>query len=511
MPQVQSYGALVTITGGTSTPAPSGGSSLRLFGSSQTYAELYKRQPNIRTMIDFVARNCAQLAVHAFRRLSDTDRERLPDHELIQWLDHPNPDTTRYRLIEDLVADLGVYFNAYWLKVRLTGPQRLGFVRVPPDEMVPFGGLLKAGFRWTVNGRSLDFAPSEIVHFDGYNPTNSLCGLSQMETLRQILAEEAAAAEHRALYWQNASRMDGVIERPGTAPKWTTTQKTDFRAQWQSRFSGAAGAGQVAVLEDGMTFKPTSFSARESEYLSARKLSTEECARAFHIPLSMVGILGDANYANIREQHNMLYQDCLGPILEMILQEFVAQILPECDDQEGVYLEFNIAAKMAGSFEEQAASLQMTVGRPIMTLNEGRARLNLPAITDDPSADTVAPQQGGPAAPTVSSPSRFMADPQQADSQAIAAVVRTHWTRQRARLAKAAPDTHVATFAQHAHRWTTELSADLLVALHRAPGADLMPPTWYAPYLAAAINDETQQLLAAGADAFADGRKVIDV
>src|SRR5262245_47773974 len=149
----------------------------------------------------------------------------------------------------------------------------------------------------------------------------------------------------------------------------------------------------VPILPRGMSLKTISHTARDSEYLSARKLTREECAAAYHIPLPMVGILEHATFSNIKEQHKQLYADCLGPWLEMIQLELEAQLLPEAGNERNVYLEFNIADKLKGSFEEQSTALQVAIGRPFMTANEGRARLNLPAIKDDATADQLAAQQ----------------------------------------------------------------------------------------------------------------------
>ena len=222
-------------------------------------------------------------------------------------------------------------------------------------------------------------------------------GLSHMTTLERIVREDQAAAQHREFYWRNASRHEGVIERPATAAKWTPTQKQSFREQWQHRFAGSANSGLVAVLEDGMSFMPIAFSPKDSEYIQGGKLRREVTAAEFNVPQPSVGILDHATFSNVREQHKQLYQDSLGPTLEMITQEIERQLLIECTDQDNVYIEFNIQAKLQGSFEEQAASIRLLVGRPIMTPNEARARLNLPAIKDDPTADQMAPQQGGPA------------------------------------------------------------------------------------------------------------------
>jgi HK97 family phage portal protein len=353
-----------------------------------TYAAMYRTQPALRTVIDFLARNMAQLGYKVYRRVSDTDRQPLPDHEMAQWIDHPNFGTTRYRLIESLMQDLGIYFTAYWLKIRM--PDRIGLVRLPPEFVQVYGLLMPELFIWTKpDGQRLEIAPADIVYFSGYNPINPIGGLSPIETLRRILAEEVSSSAYRESYWRNAARIEGVIERTKDAPRWNPDQLQTWREQWQTRFAGVQKAGQVALLEQGMTWKQTGSSFRDSEFVAARKLSEEEVTRAYHVPLTMVGILDHATFSNVTDQHKQLYQDTLGPWTVYLQEEFERQILPDCSDQTDIYGEFNIAEKLKGSFEEQAASLQVLCGRPIMTGNEGRARLNLPSMKNDPTMDEV--------------------------------------------------------------------------------------------------------------------------
>jgi phage portal protein BeeE len=234
---VQSYGQLQALTPPGPTWQGSGhsGGSLDLYGASlSAYWAIYRSQPNVRIPVDFLSRNVAQLGLPVFRRNSDTDRVRLPDHELAQMLEHPNPSTTRYRLIEDTVQDYLIYWHAYWLKVRAAP---MGLVRLPAGEMCIEGVLQPTRFVWTTaNGQRREFDPSEIVHFGPLN------GISPLETLRRILAEEAAAGEYRQSLWGNAARIEGVIERPAAAPKWTPTQKQSWREQWQTP---TAPAGRV--------------------------------------------------------------------------------------------------------------------------------------------------------------------------------------------------------------------------------------------------------------------------
>lgn len=360
--------------------------SMRMYGGyNRTYRALYREQPNVRVCVDFLARNIAQLGLHVFRRVSDTDRMRLRDHGLTRVLGRPLPaefKVTRYRLIEAVVSDLGIYFNAYWLKIRAEGAP-LGLLRIPPELVTVKGRLVITGYEVNLSGQTETFDPAAVVHFRGYNAENPVAGLSPLETLRRILAEEHAAGDYREHYWQNAARMGGIIERPAGAPDWSDQARQRFKAEFEALYSGGDSSGKTAVLEEGMTWKAGTFNPQESEYLGGRKLTREECARAYHIPLPMVGILEHATFSNIKEQHKQLYQDSLGPWLAMIEGDIELQLLPEFGDTADVYCEFNIQEKLQGSFEDQIQALQSSVGRPWMTPDEARARFNMPSLGGD--------------------------------------------------------------------------------------------------------------------------------
>lgn len=346
------------------------------------YGALWRAQPELRTVVDFLARNIAQLGLHVFRRVTDVDRERLADHPLAGLIGKPNPSTTRYRLINSLVHDICIYDSGYWLKVR-EGGDVLALRRIRPQRITPAGDDWLEAQAYTITGTkgSLTVPASEVIHFRGYNPDDDRTGSSAIESLRTLLSEEFEANRYREQLWRNGARMAGYLRRPVDAPEWSAKGKERFRDQWQSQYSGdGPSAGGTPILEDGMEFVPASTSPRDAQYVESRKLTREEVARSYHVPLPMVGILDHATFSNIREQHKQLYQDCLGPWLEMIQQEIELQLLPDLPDTAGVYVEFNIHEKLRGSFEEQAAQLQQSVGAPYMTRNEARARLNLPQV-----------------------------------------------------------------------------------------------------------------------------------
>jgi HK97 family phage portal protein len=345
-----------------------------------TYEFIYRTQPELRSAIDFLARNMAQLPLHAFERVSDVERRRLSSGPLASTLERPDVTITRSRWMDALVKDLAIYDAAYFVKVRGEAG-RVALVRLPPQqvEIIGTNWLRPEAYRLHGAASYAEFPAEAVIDIHGYNPSDPRIGLSPIETLRRLLAEQEAAGEYRQNFWANAARMGGIIERPQTAPNWSDSARARFRAEFEASYTGAAASGRTLVLEEGMQYKPTAFSARDSQYLESFQLSREVVATAYGIPTGLLG-LGSSTFSSLSEQHRQLYADCLAPWAVRIQEELELQLLPEFDTPEGTYIEVNLASKLAGSFQEQAAVLQASVGAPYLTRNEARTRLNLPPV-----------------------------------------------------------------------------------------------------------------------------------
>ncbi|MFI5985049.1 phage portal protein [Streptomyces sp. NPDC051555] len=390
----------LAVTGAGVTP---GYAAMSLPAAPWEYETIWRTQPQVRTVIGFLSRNIAQLGIHTFRRVSDTDRERLTDHPLAKLLAAPMPGMTTYRFVERMVSDIGVYDHWYGIKLTLDGQLRI--LPVPPSLIRPHGGnWIAPKYYETAGGR--DFAPDEVVHIHGYAPDNLTVGASPLESLRDLLLESAEASRQRSQMWKGGARLTGVLKRPSDAPEWGDKEKVRFREMWRTFSQGGGAEGGTPILEDGMDYVPVGFNPEQAQYIEARKLTREEVSAAYFIPPPLIGILDHATYSNIKEQHAHLYQDTLGPWMVMLQQEIVAQILPDLPgDNSDVYCEFNIDAKLRGSFEEQAVAASTATGRPWMTVNETRARNNLPAIDGGDSLITpMNVTEGGLASPRDTAP-----------------------------------------------------------------------------------------------------------
>lgn len=362
------------------------------------YGQIYRKQPAVRTVVDFLSRNVAQLVLKTYVRLDADDRLELHDHPLAKLLRNPNPTTTRYRLMRSTVADRAIYNRAYWLKI--DAPAR-ALVRIPPSRMLRrrVGNVIEYRIQ---NGNSdlYGVTPGKVVSrdrlvvFAGFTPDanwNDEDGVPPMETLRQTLQEQFASQRNRKHFWDNASRRDGVIERPLAAGDWSPEARQRFRTDWENTMSGAANAGRTAIIEEDMHWVPDSFSPKEAEYIAGQQLFRDEVALVYGINPQL--FKGESANANIESFHRFLYQDTLGPELTDIQEVVELELLPELEAPAAyaslrgtTYCIFDLDAKLKGSPEQQAQTYSTAVGVPYMAVNEGRARVDLPRI-DDPEFD----------------------------------------------------------------------------------------------------------------------------
>lgn len=353
--------------------------------STASPAALFRKQTHLRSVVTFRARNVAQLGLHVYERVSDTDRRRDRSSVAARALAVTDGVMTPYELVFALVGDLDLYDRAHWLVVPDADlPSGWMIRRLPPSWVTPERESAFEVHSWRVtSGKESVVIPAEhILSFTGYSPTDPRRGSPAVDSLRDTLQEQIEAAVYRGQIWKRGGRVSSVIERPKDAPQWSDPARESFREDWYAKYTGRGSkAGGTPILEDGMTLKRVDFNAQEQQYVEAAKLSLTTVAAAFHVNPTMLGQNDGANYSNVREFRKALYTDTLGPLLAQIEGRLNAFLLPMLGvDPARYYLEFNIEEKLQGNFEEQATALQSATGAPWMTRNEARAMRNLPAV-----------------------------------------------------------------------------------------------------------------------------------
>jgi HK97 family phage portal protein len=362
---------------------------LRLYGIGGSFAQIYASQPNVRTVVDTIAREAAELTLKMYEKVPRSGilpdgRVDIGDHPMMQLLEEPTPGESTYDFYYALFADISIYDLAIWQKVRLAeGAPPRALLRIPPVNLIPVRHPVTGAVDYWRGFDGRIVLPSDLVVFWGYDPSVNHGSIAPMETMRRLLAEELAAGMNREGMWSNATRKEGVIEQVVDATKMSDEARESFLVDVEDNLSGSAGASRPLLLEPGMSWQDVSWSPKEMEYISARKLSRLEVAAAFHVPPALVGAAANGQEPDDKTME-VFYSSSLPPRLSRVESTIEAQLLPDFDLVQAVrrrrYVEFNLATKLRGSFEKQAAIMSTTAGGPVITVNEGRGRLNLPPL-----------------------------------------------------------------------------------------------------------------------------------
>lgn len=345
--------------------------------SGWSVEDLWRTQPHLRTVVDFVAQQIASIGIHVFDKDAAGDRVRVTDGPLVELLEDPNDDQTGPELAYSLVHELALYDDAYLLLAM--GRDGRTRIRVIPTPWVTVEtGPQQNVTGYIVNGVRVDLGL--MVRFPGWTPGDPSASTSPVETLRTILDSEQAVHARRRDLHTRGPRVGGVIERPKDAPLWTDAGRRTFDETWAAFQPGGERAGDAVILEDGMTYKSPTFDANAEGYQAGSVLSLSTVAQVYHIHPSIIGVPGSVGYSGVREIRRALIGDSLAWQIKRIESRLTKVLAARLGEPRTRYAEFNVEAKLRGSFEEQAVILRQSVGAPYMTVNEARTMFNRPAL-----------------------------------------------------------------------------------------------------------------------------------
>ena len=360
-------------------PLLGGGSRQRIsdvYSTAQTagYTWMYTNSPAVRTVIDCIRRNVGQLDLRLFEELEEGDREPRPEHPAALSMRYPNETTPSDQFIRSLFLDFLVHDNAYALLVPAAGRQ-LNMWWLPAFRMELSGESIfdAENYRYhnPQNGTFTDFSPDQILHWRGENPHDQRLGLSLLETLRKVVAEDAALQQANVELANSGMQKPVWVFRPLEAPEWSPEARS--RAEEDLRNRLRKSTDMPAVLEEGMELRDFGVSPNDAEALDVRKWLLAEVAQAYGVPGPMVGLDGDLEKATAS-----FYADTLPPYCEQFTRALNHLLLVRKYSDTDLTFEFNLAEKQAG--DERVKTLIAMAGGPIQTRNESRADLDLPAV-----------------------------------------------------------------------------------------------------------------------------------
>ena len=144
----------------------------------------------------------------------------------------------------------------------------------------------------------------------------------------------------------------------------------------EANLQGARNAGRPMVLEGGLDWKPMGFSPSDMEFQKTKEAAAREIAVAFGVPPMILGIPGDATYANYQEANRAFYRLTVLPLMSRIAGALAEWLSDVSEARFELRVDLDqvpaLAAERDGQWRRVSEALFLTDA-------EKRALLGLPA------------------------------------------------------------------------------------------------------------------------------------
>lgn len=328
--------------------------------------------------INLIARGLGSIPLYVL----DGDDEVDDDHELVKLLSRPNPRCGGGSFFETMTGFYLIAGNSYVLRVPHQGsqamqpPKELYVLR--PDQMrveVANNGISHYIYGSAPNQHA--YRPvvidgqvrHTILHLRTFNPTDSIYGLSPVEAAAFAVDQHNAAGEWNYRLLKNGAKPSGIMTRDAKYGELTPQQYERVKKMINERFASQKNAGKPMLLEGGLDWKQMGLTPSDMDWINGKNVSAREVATTFGVPPMLVGIVGDATYANYKEARLALWEETILPLAYYVRDELNAWLAPWYGP--GVHIKINEDA-IPALIEKRMAMFKEVETVSFITPNEKR-------------------------------------------------------------------------------------------------------------------------------------------
>ena len=248
------------------------------------------------------------------------DGVRDDEHPAARLLRKPNPEQSEPEWLEGVYGALQTAGNAYIEAVGDEAPSELWSLRPDRVRVVPGKAGWPEAYEYAVGGRSVRIGREAdgwmpVMQLKLFHPTDDHYGFSPLEAAAfAIDVHNSSGAWNKALL-DNAARPSGaLVFTSKDGERLSEAQFAALKTELGEAHMGAVNAGRPLVLEGGLDWKPMSMTPADMDFIAGKHAAAREIALAFGVPPQLLGIPGDATYANYREANAAFWRGTIIPL-----------------------------------------------------------------------------------------------------------------------------------------------------------------------------------------------------
>jgi HK97 family phage portal protein len=298
------------------------------------------------------------------------------------WVLKPDVDTTREAFYGSIIVSLLLDGNAF-IRVFKQNNQIVNLVVLNPHHVeIRRNGLGRLMFE--LQGEKQLLSNDDIIFIPDVVRPGSIRGVSRVEALKDNFGLAKALETYAARFFGHGATTSGIIEYPHDL---TFEQSQALAASFDAKHKGLRKSHKTGVLSGGATYRPTSVTNDQAQFLDSRRMAVEDVARAFNVPPHLLGLSGTNSYASV-EQNNLAWvTHGLRPIISKI-ETGLSPLLALSANGQNAFLRFNIDGLLRADINTRMTAYSVGLQAGFLTINDVRRLEDLQAI-ENGSANTV--------------------------------------------------------------------------------------------------------------------------
>lgn len=319
--------------------------------------------------------------------LQDVER-RYDVHPLLSLMARPNAAQGRAEFLEAVYGQLLLTGNAYVEAVpgMEALPGELHVLRSDRMAVVPGPDGWPVAYDYTVGAKKHRFDLAKgaaVLHLKAFHPHDDHYGFSPMQAAAVAVDVHASASRWSKALLDNAARPSGAIVYKGADGQSALSAEQYDRlvSEMEANHQGAANAGRPMLLEGGLDWKPMGFSPSDMEFHKTKEAAAREIAIAFGVPPMLMGIPGDATYANYQEANRAFFRLTVLPLATKVMADMAAWLSGFAGAAVELKPDLDQVPALAVERDQQWARV---AAAEFLTAAEKRSILGLPPLPEEP-------------------------------------------------------------------------------------------------------------------------------
>ena len=330
--------------------------------------------------VSLISDTISTLPVDAYIRL---DGLRRPFRPRPAWVTKPDVDTTKEAFYGAVIVSMLLDGNAF---IRVYSNRRGEITNLvvlnPIDVEIRRNGVGRVMYQ--VKGENRMLSSEAVIHVPDVVRPGAIRGVSRVEALKEDFGLAIALRSYAARFFGSGATTQGIIEYPN---KLTGEQAKMLQENFDSRHKGWKRSHRTGILSGGATYKTTSVTNDQAQFIDSRRMAVEDVARAFNVPPHLLGLPGTNSYASV-EQNNLAWViHCLRPIVQKLESAF-SPLMSRYPGGETAFIKFNLDGLLRADINSRMSAYSTGLLSGFLTINDVRRLEDLQDI-DDPSANTV--------------------------------------------------------------------------------------------------------------------------